>query len=158
MDFCQTCIPCRKVLIREKDKPWFSSELRYNIRIRDQLLKKYLKTKNENDHILYKRQRNKVINMKKYAQENYFNNLDTLIGNQDSGYANKNFWQVMGRFMGKKSKSETIPPLNKGNNSYAYINSEKANVFNDFFSSVSTIDDNEVPLPHFEKKNTINSF
>ena len=54
--------------------------------------------------------------------------------------------------MGKKSKSGTIPPLNKGNNSYAYINSDKANVLNDFFSSVSTIDDNEVPLPHFENR------
>ena len=90
--------------------------------------------------------------MKKYAQENYFNNLDTLIGNQDSRYANKNFLQVIGRFMGKKSKLGKIPPLNKGNNSYAYINSENANVLNDFFSSVSTIDDNEVPLPHFEKR------
>ena len=35
--------------------------------------------------------------MKKYAQENFFNNLNTLIGNQDSGYANKKVWQVMGR-------------------------------------------------------------
>ena len=54
--------------------------------------------------------------------------------------------------MSKKSKSGTIPPLNKGEHSYAYINSAKANVLNDFFSSVSTNDDNEVPLPHFDKR------
>ena len=90
--------------------------------------------------------------MNKYPQENYLNNLEALIGNQDSGYANKNFWQVMGWFMGKKSKPGTISPLNKGNNSYAYINSEKANALKDFLSFVSTIDDNEVPLPHFDKE------
>ena len=50
------------------------------------------------------------------------------------------------------STSGTIPPLNKGNNSYACIISEKANVLNDYFSFVSTIDDNEVPLPHFENR------
>ena len=53
--------------------------------------------------------------------------------------------------MGKKAKSVTVPPLSKGNNSYAYINSEMANVLM-FFSSVSTIDDKEVLLPHFEKR------
>ena len=29
-----------KVLIRPKDKSWFNSELRYNIRLRDRLMKK----------------------------------------------------------------------------------------------------------------------
>ena len=40
LQFCKTCIPCRKVLIRPNDKPWFTSELRYNIRIRNRLRKK----------------------------------------------------------------------------------------------------------------------
>ena len=30
--FCKSCIPSKKVLIRPNDKPWFTSELRYNIR------------------------------------------------------------------------------------------------------------------------------
>ena len=37
--------------------------------------------------------------MKKYAKENYNNNLETIISSKDNG--NKTFWQVMGRFMGK---------------------------------------------------------
>ena len=44
IDLCKTCIPRKRVLIRPSDKPWFSSELRYNIRLRDRLRQKALKT------------------------------------------------------------------------------------------------------------------
>ena len=43
-DLCKTCIPRKRVLIRPPDKPWFSSELRYNIWLRDRLRQKALKT------------------------------------------------------------------------------------------------------------------
>ena len=33
--FYKACIPSRNVLIRENDKPWFTSEIRYNIRLRN---------------------------------------------------------------------------------------------------------------------------
>ena len=47
---------------------------------------------------------------KKYAKENYNNNLETIISSKDNG--NKTFWQVhlMGRFMGKTNNSTIIPP------------------------------------------------
>ena len=32
MEFCKARIPSRNVLIRENDKTWFTSEIRYNIR------------------------------------------------------------------------------------------------------------------------------
>ena len=38
-EFRKTCIPSRNVLIRENDKPWFTSEIRYNIRLHDRLRK-----------------------------------------------------------------------------------------------------------------------
>ena len=40
LKFCKERIPCKNVLIRQNDKPWFSSELRYNIRLRDRLRKR----------------------------------------------------------------------------------------------------------------------
>ena len=41
MEFCKACIPPRNVLIRKNDKPWFTSEIRYNIRLRDRLRKHF---------------------------------------------------------------------------------------------------------------------
>lgn len=151
-NFCKACIPSKKVLIRENDKPWFTSELRYNIRVRDRLRKTFFKSRSNTDRLLFNRQRNKVNNMKKYAKENYINNIDNIISNQDTGYASKNFWKIMGRFMGKKASSVCIPPLYIDNNKYAYTNIEKADTLNIFFSSISTIDDANVPLPDFEKR------
>ena len=150
LGFCKSCIPYKQILIRENDKPWFNSEIRYNIRLRDKLRKKSFKTKSTQDLLLYKRQRNKVNNMKKYAKENYINNISETISNYENGNSNKTFWQIMGRFMGKSCCSTKIPPLRTYNNEYAYTNEEKSEVLNNFFCTVSTIDDANVNLPNFE--------
>ena len=115
LNFCKTCIPVKTVLIRANDKPWFNSDLRYNIRIRDRLRKKYLKTYYHSDKLLFKRQRNKVNNMKTYAKENYISNISDTISNHDSN--SKSFWQLMGRFMGGggECNSFIIPPLRSDN-------------------------------------------
>ena len=55
IDLCKTCIPRKRVLIRPSDKPWFSSELRYNIRLRDRLRQKALKTNLVNDKLIFKK-------------------------------------------------------------------------------------------------------
>ena len=89
--FCKTCIPLKTVLIRANEKPWFNSDLRYNIRIRDRLRKKYLKTNNYSVKLLFKRQRNKVNNMKIYAKENFISNISDTLSNLDSN--SKSFWQ-----------------------------------------------------------------
>lgn len=67
-----------QVLIRQNDKPWFNSELRSNIRLRDRFRKKYFKTKREVDPILFKQQRNKVNNTKIFEQENCINNIEDI--------------------------------------------------------------------------------
>ena len=141
IDLCKTCIPRKRVLIRPSDKPWFSSELRYNIRLRDRLRQKALKTNLVNDKLIFKKQRNRVNNMKKYAKENYINNFeDTILSSENS---TKTFWQIMSRFMGKQAITNSIPPLYTSNNNY---------VLNDYFCSISTIDDSGTSLPIFNER------
>ena len=41
LKFGEECIPCQKVLIRQNDKPWFNSEIRHNIQLRDKLSKRF---------------------------------------------------------------------------------------------------------------------
>jgi hypothetical protein len=57
LQISSACIPSKTILIREKDKPWFSNEIRKEIRIRDRIRKKLLKSQNENNIIKYKKQR-----------------------------------------------------------------------------------------------------
>lgn len=152
MKFCTECIPSKKVLIRQNDKPWFNSELRYNIKLRDRLRKRYFKLKREIDHSSYKRQRNKVNNMIKYAKENFINKIDDILLKQEQNNSCKMFWQVMGRFMGKTGTSIIIPPLQKPDNTFAFTDEEKAEELNCYFASISSIDDSNNDLPHFDNR------
>jgi hypothetical protein len=47
LQISSACIPSKTILIREKDKPWFSNEIRKEIRIRDRLRKQLLKSQND---------------------------------------------------------------------------------------------------------------
>ena len=58
------CIPEKSVVIRPKDKPWFDSALRKEIRIRNRLRKIALKSNKAEDIKKYKKSRNKINNMK----------------------------------------------------------------------------------------------
>ena len=87
--------------------------------------------------------------MKKYATENFMNNFEDSLNNPDS---NKTYWQIMGKFMGKQSQTNTIPPLRKSNEIYAFSDEEKVNLLNDYFCSISTIDDSNVELPAFRNR------
>ncbi|MEW8546228.1 MAG: endonuclease/exonuclease/phosphatase family protein, partial [Candidatus Thiodiazotropha sp.] len=128
LDFCKECIPRKKVLIRPNDKPWFNSELRYNIRLRDRLRKKAFKTNNDSDKIRYKRQRNRVNNMKKNAKENFNDTIDDILSKSEFG--SKTFWQIMGRFMGKSQCSFKVPPLLNADDTYSFSDQDKATTLN----------------------------
>jgi hypothetical protein len=70
------CIPTKTVIVRYNDKPWFTSEVRKEIRIRDRLRKVMLKYHRNSDICKYKKQRNRVNNLKKIAKGNFEINLD----------------------------------------------------------------------------------
>ena len=88
--------------------------------------------------------------MKKCAKENYITNFeDTILSSENS---TKTFWQIMGRFMGKQAITNSIPPLYTTNNNYVFSDEEKANILNDYFCSISTIDDSGTSLPIFNER------
>ncbi len=89
--------------------------------------------------------------MKKYAINNYYNNLEFSL--LDSSKNNpKLYWRLLKNVFNIKMSTE-IPPLQftlkTGEQSIAYSNAEKAEVLNDYFSSISFLDDNEAKLPKF---------
>ena len=71
LKIARKCIPTKQVTVRHNDRPWFTSNLRTEIRKRDRFRKKALKFNRESDINKYKEQRNKVNNLKKIAKENF---------------------------------------------------------------------------------------
>jgi hypothetical protein len=68
LTIAKECIPTRVVTIRTDDKMWFDSNLRRESRRRDKLRKGFLKTKTVSAKKQYKKQRNRVNNLKKQAK------------------------------------------------------------------------------------------
>ena len=88
------------------------------------------------DWNLFKSLRNRVNNMKKYAKDLFFNNLeDTLC---DLCFSNpREYWKIVKLLMKENSYNcDPIPPLYDKNGSLAFTDFEKANALNDFFVSV----------------------
>lgn len=144
------CIPEKSVTIRPKDKPWFDSTLRKTIRIRNRLRNKALKTKNESDWINYRKHRNKVNNMKKHALCNYYDSIDLQLSDASSNNNNKLYWKLIkDAFHAKPTKD--IPPIqytsDTGGFNIAFTDTEKVDVLNKYFSSVSNVDDSLSQLP-----------
>ena len=159
LKFMNECIPSKDVTIRPNDKPWYNSEIRLYSRKRDRQRTKAGRTNNIEDWTKYKHFRNKVNNLKKYAKEQYFSNMEDLI--VDNSKTNpKIYWKILKQLMKSNKNCEIIPPLkvnlDNGEEKYFFSDIDKANCLNEYFISISSIspEKNNTELPHcFHKTN-----
>lgn len=155
LNLVNTCIPSRKVLIRPDDKPWFNNEIRKFCRKRDRLKTLFLKTGNMNILNKYKQIRNKINNMKKFAKQNFFNTLELNLENLQTN-DKKGFWRLIRYFVKNNDCSSSIPPLSAisetGCTTFFITDQEKAECLNDYFASISTVDDVNATFPDFYRK------
>ncbi|MCG7882866.1 MAG: hypothetical protein JAY96_14895 [Candidatus Thiodiazotropha endolucinida] len=152
LEFVKMCIPSKIVTVRPNDKPWFDSEIRHFVRIRDKLRKKSNNSGSVNDWNKFKHMRNKVNNLKKHAKENFYNSLEISLSDFQNN-DKKKFWQVIRHFVKNNSNSGNIPPLLNSlqdQNVYCFTDSEKAECLNSYFSSICDLDDNNARLPVFQ--------
>ncbi|KAK3090482.1 hypothetical protein FSP39_012209 [Pinctada imbricata] len=150
MSIAENNIPRKNVVIRPYDKAWFNSDIRREIRIRDRLRKIYRRTLNERDLNKYKTQRNKINNMKKKLKEEY------IIGMNDSLHEYKRtdikmYWKLINSLIKGDNQTYELPTMTYDGNS-AFTDESKANLFNQYFCSVSdNVDDNH-ELPTFDQR------
>ena len=149
--FVSECVPSRVVLIRPKDKPWFDSELRKEMRLRDRLRNK-AKVLNTFDSIdKYKKQRNRFNNLKNSAKENFYLNLDGRLSTC-AKRNNTSYWKLLKYIIKDSGSSSLIPPLITNDNigPTAFSDYEKAEALNNYFVSVSQSDEEDAILPFFK--------
>ena len=151
IELAETCIPRKDVTVRPSDKPWYNSELRYEMRKRDRLRRRAkngsLITK-EN----YRKQRNRVNNLKKQAKQNYYMEVHGLIDTYSQS-GNKEFWKLVKQITKSSGTMTAIPPLVDSNTSNIAIeDADKANLLNNYFASISTIIDSDDDLPEFNTR------
>jgi hypothetical protein len=146
LNIAKTYIPNRTVLIRPRDSPWFTSELR---QMKRKLIRLYRKAKanmndNNNNWIQYKQFKIQYHERLSTAQINYEKNLCQSLREDKIG---RKWWSTIKQFMGKGNNQSYPPIFDTSTNSYAFTSKEKATVFNNFFLSHSNIDDSNARLP-----------
>ncbi|KAK3087860.1 hypothetical protein FSP39_011626 [Pinctada imbricata] len=151
MSFARECIPTKMITVRKNDKPWFNSQLRHEIRIRDRLWKK-AKSGSQYYKDEYKHQRNKVNNMKKHARETFFLEFNGVVDHLSSENS-KGFWKLAKLLTKNSGNSCSIPPLLNNDTLTIESNDEiKASILNDYFTGISNLDDSGIVVPTIDPK------
>ena len=145
------CVPQKKVTIRPKDKVWFNSDLRREIRKRNRFHSIAKRTKKDSDINNFKKQRNHVNNLKKYTKEQFFSNVSILL-DDFSNTNTKSYWSLIKKLVKGIGDSTLIGQLKNDKGDLVSDDFEKARLLNEHFSTVSTINDSNISLPVFEQR------
>jgi hypothetical protein len=140
----KTFVPHRTVVIRPRDKPWMTSEIRRAIRKRNRLLKVFGRLKNPVAWENYRLQRNYTTSLIRSSKERYFANLNVELQNPNIGQ--KKWWGLVKSLYGNKIQSG-IPTLIE-NDRLIIDAREKAEIFNEYFSTQCRLENTDSPLPN----------
>lgn len=144
LEIANKCIPNKVVTIRPNDVPWYNSHLRRLRKLRD---RSHTAAKKKNTNRLweiYRQQRNKYNNELHHAEEAYYNSMAETLSCSDT--PPKTWWRTVKHFLGKNSDSD-LPPIDDGETIH-YSNREKAEAFNKFFVSNTTLNCSNAVLPN----------
>ena len=108
-----------------------------------------LKYHRNSDICKYKKQRNRVNNLKKIVKENFEINLDNIILENASN--NKTYWKIMKMLLKSNKGSGNFPPLQN-----IFNDKNLEDLLNKYFSFISKLDEAYAPLPNIELKTNNN--
>lgn len=130
------CVPNYTCTIRPRDKPWMNTIVRRAIRKRDRLYKQLKHSACDRVREEYRTARNNVVSVIRDAKREYEERILHTISSENN--KSRDWWKCLNQLRGKQT-DRTIPPL-VVNDNVINDNTTKANIFNDFFVSHSTID------------------
>ncbi|KAJ8316694.1 hypothetical protein KUTeg_005753, partial [Tegillarca granosa] len=108
------------------------------IRKKNRLRRAASRCPSSNNVTKFKSQRNKVTNMKKYAKQQYFSSIDSTLDQVKSSNP-RTYWKIIKSLIGKSKTSNVLPPL-QNSTGYAFSDSDKCNMLNDYFCSVARLE------------------
>ena len=121
----------------------YSNAVKQRTRFRN----KFLKTPNDQNKLLYNKQRNYCVSLLRKEKEEYFARL-----NEKDITDNRKFWHTTKPFLSDKVKSREAIILVDNENIKSNEN-EVANTFNDFFSNIVK----NLKIPEYQCENDLRS-
>ena len=132
------------ILIRPRDSPWYTCELR---RMKRKLIRLYHIAKEKmsefhwNKYKEFNRKYHECLNQ---AEANYRQNMCDSLNEQRN---TKGWWRTVKHILGRGNDQNYPSMLNENNQQYVTSSKDKAVLFNNYFLSHSSIDDSDANLP-----------
>ena len=148
------CILSKVITIRPNDKQWYDSKVRRYTKYRDRQRRIAIKKPTILNWSKYKKIRNKVNNLIKFTKRNFVSNIEHKIEDYSTNDS-KCYWKSIKDLMKNYKTVDSIPVLKRNVSNtveYCFTDEEKANCLNDYFVSVSDLDDSNSSLPPFVSK------
>ena len=137
-------IPSKTILIKQRDKPWFTPAIRQLFKACYKLHRRKNKT-NLPAHILeYQQKHHEAKHAFRTAKRNYYNNIASDLQNPET--TSKTFWSLLKSLFTKNSTG--IPTL-IDNGMPINNNQSKAELLNNYFAAQSVLPPSNVNLPPF---------
>ena len=136
----KSCVPLRNRRATKNIKPkWWNNQIQNSLSAKARAYRKYSQTRDENDKIEFERIRRET----KKLIRNSKRNLEIYIANSSKSNP-KEFYNYVRK---KKVLSSNIGPLAMESGQHTENNSEMANILNDYFASVFTVEDSSTQPP-----------
>ena len=138
-------IPNKTITINPQDPAWTTLEIKQKIRQRKRFYQKAKRTNSPQHWLKFKKLRNEIISCIRNTKKGYFDRM--ILRLRSGNLRPKDWWKALKSFV-TESSSKSIPPLvDPITDQFVVDKDRKANVFNSFFASQSTIDDSSHSLP-----------
>ena len=137
-------IPNRVTKFSNRDKPWVTQKIKFEIRKRNKMYQKVRRTGSVEHWTAFKRQRNYVTGLIRIAKTSH---VQEMVGKMEQHKSSEKIWWKLVKCITNVNHKESSIPCLKMNNSIT-INSPlgKAKMFNDYFASICSVDDSHIPL------------
>ena len=137
-------IPHETITCKDKDPPWMSKEIKSSLRRKNRMYKKYVsRGMTDEDRLNFEEQHSRCETLITENRKRYQDDIVRKLA--DPLTSPKVYWATLNRFTGR-GKIPVIPPL-QVNGELVTDFTQKANLFNDFFSKQCSTLDNDSSLP-----------
>ena len=136
-NICKNNIPNKKVVIRPNDAPWMNGYIRKLMRKRNRIHKKAKRSNSRANWEKFRHFRNFVISEIRRLKKEHNEKLDNTINTK---YGSKIWWRIIGTYMKNSNKRKSFFPHIEQNGIVFENDIEKANLINDYFVGMATVD------------------
>ena len=144
LSIAKSFIPNKLVLVRPKDKPWYSSLLR---KMKRKVSRVYKRAKKSNASAHWEMYKQMQLNYKKALDEAELAHKERLNEKITQNRNSKTWWGLVKKILGKGG-SDSYPPMkDSATGQFVYDSGQKANLVNQFFLSHTALGLSNAMLP-----------